>query len=124
LIVIWKIVFMQWRGVGLLAENLADKIRDQETQAKKIIADAKVESANLLAFAHANAEESLKSTKQQCHREWRESVSEAEKAAEIEAEKIMAKGEAKALSYYEEKKGSVKEVAKWLVKEVMATYGS
>lgn len=110
--------------MSLLAEKLADEIREQEAQAKKIITDARAESANILASAQANAEQAVKDTKQQCHRQWRVDVADAEKNAEVEAEKIMAKGEAEARSYYEENKGSVKEVAKWLVKEVVATYGS
>ena len=56
----------------LLAENLAQEIRDQEALAKSIVSNAKSEAAKMVAAAQADAEQSVKSTKQQCHRQWRE----------------------------------------------------
>ena len=108
----------------MLAENLAQEIREQEALAKRIIADAKAESAKILTAAQAEAEQSIKSTKQQCHRQWRESVANAEKEAEAKAQDILAKGHNEAELFYQRKRESVSEVANWLVGEVMATYGS
>ena len=105
-------------------ENLAGEIREQEAMARKIISEANVESANLLAAAQAEAEQLIKTGKQQSHRQWRENVAEAEKEADVEAEKIMTEGDNTAKGYYEERKNKVNEVAKWLVKEVVASYGS
>ena len=68
----------------LLAENLAQEIRDQEAIAKSIVSNAKAEAAKILA----------------------------------------AKGEADAKSFYEKKKNETDGVANWLVREVMAAYGS
>ena len=113
-----------WREVDLLAENLAEGIREQEAMAKRTIAEANVESANILASAQAEAEQLIKSNKQLCHRQWREKVAETEEKADAEAKNIFAKGEEEAKLYYEEKKDSVEAVAKWLVKEVVASYGS
>ena len=110
--------------MDLLAENLAEGIREQETMAKKIVAEANDESANILATAQSDAEQLIKANKQQCHRQWREKVTETEKNADAEAKKIFAEGEEEAKLYYDEKKGSVEAVAKWLVKEVVASYGS
>lgn len=107
-----------------MAENLAQEIRDQESLAKNIVADAKAEAAKMLASANAEAEQTVKNTKQQCHRQWRESVANAEKEAEIKAETIIIKGEEEAKNFYDSKKSSTDDVAGWLVKEVVAAYGS
>ncbi len=108
----------------MLTENLAQEIREQESLAKAVIAEAKAESAKITAAAQAEAEQSIKDTKQQCHRQWRESVANAEKEAEQKAAEILEKGRMEAQDYYQGKKASVAEVADWLVKEVMTTYGS
>ena len=107
-----------------MAENLAQEIRDQETFAKNIITNAKSEAAKMLASAQTDAEQSIKTTKQQCHRQWRESVANAEKEAEAKAKEILLKGEEEAKSFYSSKKANAEEVANWLVREVTATYGS
>ena len=107
-----------------MAENLAQEIREQEALAKGIIADAKAEAAKVVASAQTEAEQSIKNTRQQCHRQWRESVANAEKEAETKALDILQKGQTDAELFYEQKKKSVEEVANWLVREVMATYGS
>ena len=107
-----------------MAENLAQEIREQEAQAKSIIVDAKAEAAKIVAAAQTDAEQSVKNTRQQCHRKWRESVANAEKEAEAQAEDILLNGQKSAKVFYNEKKESAGEVANWLVREVMATYGS
>lgn len=108
----------------LLAENLAQEIREQENIAKGIIADAKSEASKMVAAAQVDAEQSMKSTKQQCHRQWRESVAAAEKEAEIRGRDILAKGEAESKAFYEGRKKTAEQVADWLVREVTAAYGS
>ena len=110
--------------VILLAENLAQEIRDQEALAKSIVSNAKSEAAKMVAAAQADAEQSVKSTKQQCHRQWRERVAAAEQEAEAKARKITANGEAEAKVFYEKKKNETDEVANWLVREVLSAYGS
>ena len=107
-----------------MAENLAQEIRDQEALAKSIVSNAKSEAAKMVAAAQADAEQSVKSTKQQCHRQWRERVAAAEQGAEAKARKITANGEAEAKVFYEKKKNETDEVANWLVREVMSAYGS
>lgn len=107
-----------------MAENLAREIRDQEDLAKNIIAEAKAEAAKMIASAQAEAEQTVKNTKQQCHRQWRESVASAEKEAEVKAEEIIKKGETEAKNFYDSKKSSADDVASWLVREVVAAYGS
>lgn len=107
-----------------MAENLADEIRNQEALAKKTVTDAKAEAGKVVASANAEAEQLIKSTKQQCHRQWRESVAAAEKEAEGKAEDLLAKGKVQAKEFYEGRKSSVSGVADVLVEEVMATYGS
>ena len=81
-------------------------------------------ASRMLASAQTDAEQSIKTTKQQCHRQWRESVANAEREAEARAKDILINGEKEAKTFYESKKGSVDEVANWLVREVTATYGS
>ena len=107
-----------------MAENLAQEIREQEALAKNIITEAKSAAAKMIAAAQSDAEQSIKSTRQQCHRQWRESVANAEREAEARAKDILINGEKEAKTFYESKKGSVDEVANWLVREVTATYGS
>ena len=75
--------------VRLLTENLAQEIREHESMAKAVIADAKAEAAKMIASAQAEAEQSIKYTRQQCHRQWRESVTKAEKEAEVKAAEIL-----------------------------------
>ena len=107
-----------------MAENLAQEIRDQEALAKSIVSNAKSEAAKMVAAAQADAEQSVKSTKQQCHRQWRERVAAVEQEAAAKARKITANGEAEAKVFYEKKKNETDEVANWLVREVMSAYGS
>ena len=107
-----------------MAENLAQEIREQEALAKNIITEAKSAAAKMIAAAQSDAEQSIKSTRQQCHRQWRESVATAEKEADARAKEILAKGEADAKAFYESRKDEAGKTADWLVKEVTAAYGS
>lgn len=107
-----------------MADNLAQEIREQEAAAKSIVTDAKAEAAKIIAAAQSEAEQSVKSKKQQCHRQWRERVAVAEKEAEAKALEITEKGEEDAKAFYAGKKKDTDEVADWLVREVMASYGS
>ena len=107
-----------------MAENLAQEIRDQEALAKSIVSNAKSEAAKMVAAAQADAEQSVKSTKQKCHRQWRENVAAADKEAEALAVKTTEKGEADARAFYENKKKDTADAADWLVREVMSAYGS
>lgn len=108
----------------MLTENLAQEIREQESLAKAAIAEAKAEAAKITATAQAEAEQLIKDTKQQCHRQWRESVANAEKEAEGKAGEILEKGKKEAQECYEKTKDSAAGVADWLVREVMTNYGS
>jgi len=107
-----------------LTENLAQEIREQESLAKAVITTAKAEAAKITAAAQAEAEQLIKDTKQQCHRQWRESVANAEKEAEQKAGEILEIGKKEAQECYENRKDSASEVADWLVREVMTNYGS
>lgn len=111
-------------GVSLLAENLAKEIREQEDMAKSIITGAKARAAEIAANAQNEAERSMKNIRQQCHRELRESIANAEKEAEVKAAEILQKGQSDAKLFYEQKKDSAENVANWLVREVISTYGS
>mgnify|MGYP006924664611 FL=1 len=51
-------------------------------------------------------------------------MTNAEKEAEVKAAEILEKGRTEARECYEKKKAAAAEVADWLVKEVMTTYGS
>lgn len=108
----------------MLAENMAQEIRDFEEAAKKIVADAKAEAGKMLAAAQVDSEQAVKKTKQECHRQWRESIAAAEKEAEDKAVELLRKGKEEADAFYEKEKASVKAAADWLVKEVMTTYGT
>lgn len=92
--------------------------------AKGIITDAKAKAAEIVANAQTEAERSMKTARQMCHRQLRESVSEAEKEAEAKAAAILQKGQSDAKAFYEQKKSSAEDVADWLVGEVISTYGS
>lgn len=107
-----------------MAENLAHEIRAQEELAKNMVIAAKKEATRIIASAQADAVQALKSTKQKCHRQWRERIAETEKEAELKAQEVLAKGQIDAKQYYEANKSSVEEVSDWLVREVVATYGS
>lgn len=107
-----------------MAENLAQTIREEEAKAQGIIAEAKAKAAEIVASAQTEAEQSAKTTRQQCHRQLREAVANTEKEAEVKAAEILEKGQADAKSFYEAQKGAAEEVASWLVREVVGTYGS
>lgn len=109
--------------MSLLAENLALEIREHESMAKTIVAEAKVQAAEILADAQAETERSMKSVRQLCHRQLRESLALAEREAETKAAEIMQKGQSDARAFYEEKKDLVENAADWLVREVIETYG-
>ena len=74
--------------VRLLTENLAQEIREQESLAKALIAEAKAEAAKMIAPGSGEGGTVDKDTRQQCHRQWRESVANAEKEAEVKAADI------------------------------------
>jgi len=112
------------KEVRLLAENLAQVIREEEALAKSIVADAKSKAAEIIANAQAEAERSMKSTRQLCHRQLREAIVNAEVEAEEKAVVIMRQGQSDAKAFYEQKKGSAGDIADWLVGEVIRTYGS
>lgn len=107
-----------------MSDNIAQEIREQEAMAKDIVSEAKAEAARIVAAAQSDAEQCVKSTKQRCHRQWRERVAEAEKEAEAKALEMVKQGEIDANAFYESKKKDTDEVADWLVREVMASYGS
>lgn len=108
----------------MLAENLAQQIKEQEAAAKAIIADAKARAAEIVAIAQTEAERSIKNTRQRCHRQLRESTADAEKEAGERAAVILRDGESDAKALYEREKSSAEGVAAWLVREVISTYGS
>lgn len=107
----------------MLAENIAQEIREQEAMAKNTIVDAEAKAAGIIAEAQADSERSMKSVRQLCHRQLRESVSTAEQEAEAKAAEIMQKGQSDAKLFYEQNKSSAEGVADWLVREVIDTYG-
>lgn len=106
-----------------MAENLALEIREHESMAKNIVAEAKIQAAEILANVQAETERSMKSVRQLCHRQLRESLAFAEQEAETKAAEIMQKGRSDAMAFYEQKRGLVESTADWLVGEVIKTYG-
>lgn len=107
-----------------MAENLAQRIREEEEAAQKTVVDANAKAAEVIANAQAEAERSLKNARQQCHRQLRESTANADVEAEKRAAEILRRGELDAKAFYEQKKGQAEGVADWLVEEVIRTYGS
>lgn len=103
---------------------MAQEIREQEEQARKIVADGKAEAAKIVATAQLNAEQSVKKTKQECHRQLRESIEATEKEAEQKAVEQLEAGKVEAKAFYDKEKASVKSAADWLVKEVTTKYGT
>jgi vacuolar-type H+-ATPase subunit H len=102
---------------------MADEIRSKEAAANEIIAAAKAESARLLAAARTAGEQAVKEAKQKSHRFFRDETRKAEAAAEEEAVKTVESGNKETELFYGENKSRTAEVAGWLVKEVMSTYG-
>lgn len=107
-----------------MSMDMAEEIRAQETAAHEMIATAKADAARSLAEARTSAEQSVKEAKQKYHRLFREQILDAERDAEAEAQVILKRGQQEAEEYYAKNSSSVDEVANWLVKEVMTTYGA
>jgi len=107
-----------------LAGTMADEVRAKETAAREIIAAAKSEGARLLASARTSGEQSIKEARQKSHRYFRDQVKSAEAEAEAVAVKTVEEGKAETGQFYASKKSRTSEVAGWLVKEVMSTYGN
>jgi len=103
---------------------MAQEIREQEDLARQIVIDAKAEANKIIASAQLNAEQALKKTKQECHRQMREAIAAAEEEAEQKAKEQLKAGEAEAVAFYGKEKASVKSAADWLVKEVTTKYGT
>lgn len=106
-----------------MAENLAQEIREHESMAKNIVAEAKAKAAGILAETQTETERSMKGVRQLCHRQLRESIANAEREAEAKAAEITQKGQSDAKAFYERSKSSADGVADWLVREVIDTYG-
>jgi V/A-type H+-transporting ATPase subunit G/H len=103
---------------------MADEIRAKESEAKEVIASARAEGARLQASARTAAEQAVKEAKQRSHRYFRDKVKEAEVLADTEARKTVEAGKEETERFYAGNKSRTAEVADWLVKEVMSTYGN
>jgi len=108
----------------MLAETVADEVRAREAGAREIIASAKNEGARLVASARTAGEQAIKEARQKSHRYFRDEVRRAEAEAEAEAVKTVDAGKEETVRFYDGKKPRAAEVADWLVKEVMSTYGN
>jgi V/A-type H+-transporting ATPase subunit G/H len=108
----------------MLAETVADEVRAREASAREIVAQAKSEGARLVASARTAGEQAVKEARQKSHRYFREEVRHAESEAEAAAVKIVEAGREETERFYSGKKSRTAEVADWLVKEVMSTYGN
>ena len=107
-----------------MTQNMADEIRNCELAAQKIISDAKKEASRILAAARTSAEQTIKDTKRQSHRYYREQVKIAEAEADLAAAKTMETGRKEAREYYDDNKSKTIYVADWLVGEVINSYGN
>lgn len=107
-----------------MAQNMADEIRAKEASAKEIVAEARAEGARLLAAARTEAEQSLKEAKQRSHRYFRDQVKAAEAEADAVAVKTVETGKRESEEFYRNNKSRTANVADWLTKEVMSTYGN
>ena len=107
-----------------MSETLADEVREREASAREIVAQAKAEGARLIASAHTAGEQAIKEARQKSHRYFRDEVRRAEGEAEASAVKIVDAGRVETEKFYSEKKSRTAEVADWLAKEVMSTYGN
>ena len=106
-----------------MAETIADEIRAREAMAREIVTSAKEEAARMLASSRTKGEQAVKDARQKSHRHFRDQVKIAEEKAEAEAVKAVETGRAAAERFYEAHKARAFEVAEWLVKEVMSSYG-
>lgn len=77
----------------------------------------------MLAEARAEAENSLKTSKQKMHRKYRETLEKLEKEAADEAESIVSKGEKEAEEMVRRFQDRINDVADWVAKEVVNRYG-
>ena len=111
-------------SVAFRSSTLKSELPRSLKRAGRPSGDCSVRPAKITAAAQAEAEQLIKDTKQQCHRQWRESVANAEKEAEQKAGEILEIGKKEAQECYENSKDSASEVADWLVREVMTNYGS
>jgi V/A-type H+-transporting ATPase subunit G/H len=103
---------------------MADEIRAKEAAAGEIIATAKAEGARMIASARTAGEQAVKEAKQKSHRSFRDQVKDAEREAEALAVKTVEAGREETERFYAGKKPKTAEVADWLLKEVMSTYGN
>jgi vacuolar-type H+-ATPase subunit H len=103
---------------------MADEIRIKEADAREIVTRAKTEAARIVAAARTEAEQSVKEARQKSHRYFRDQVKAAEAEAEAEAVKTVEAGRGETERFYEGNKPKVSNVAEWLIKEVMSTYGN
>lgn len=106
-----------------MANGIAEEIKAVETEAKKVLKDAKSEAARMIAEARNEAEKRGKESKQKAYRLYKEQLSAVEKQAGEEAEKIVEEGMAKAKSFKNSHQGQIKGTATWIAGEVMAKYG-
>jgi len=108
----------------VLSETLADEVRAREASAREIVTQAKAEGARLVASARTAGEQAIKEARQKSHRYFRDEVRRAEGEAEASAVKIVDAGREETEKFYSDGKPRTVEVADWLVKEVMSTYGN
>jgi vacuolar-type H+-ATPase subunit H len=106
-----------------MAANLAEEIRQAEESSRKIIQDAKVEAARLVAEARSDGEKRVKEAKQELHQLFRQEITKAEAEAEKRADAIKSEGKMETEAFVQARKDRVEEVASWLVEEVTAKYG-
>ena len=99
------------------------EIKAAEDRAAASVQEAKSAAARRLNKAQADAETTIKETRQSAARQFRDKIHRAEEAAELKAKSILSEREASAKTFYSKHKDKVVKAASWITEEVMGKYG-
>jgi vacuolar-type H+-ATPase subunit H len=112
------------RRAGLkMAANLIDEIKATEEKAAKSLRETRNGAAKKLNKAAADAENTVKETKQSSAKQFREKIQMTERIAEAKARSIVSEREAGAKAFYAKHREKIAAVAAWITEEVMVRYG-
>ena len=99
------------------------EIKAAEEKAAAAVQDARAAAARKLNQAMADAENTIKETRQSAARQFRDKIRRAEEAAELKAKSILTGRESEAKAFYAKHKEKVPGAASWITEEVMGRYG-
>ena len=110
--------------MGETNKNMVEKIKEAEALAQNTIVEAKKSAATLIEEARIKASNQVKETRQNCFNDLRGKIQEIEKVADSQVQSSIAEATKGKDLFVASGQNAVADVADWLTKEVIRSYGN